>query len=110
MMNYSHNTIWIIVAGLALGSWLLRFSFLGLIGSKDLPEWLKRHLRYTVVAVLPGIIAPLVFLPKATGGVFDLPRFLAAAVTLSVGLWTKNLFFAVIAGCITLYMVLNIGF
>ena len=110
MMNYSYNTTWIIVAGLALGSWLLRFSFLGLIGSKDLPEWLKRHLRYTVMAVLPGIIAPLVFLPKATGVVFDLPRFLAAAVTLGVGLWTKNLFFAVITGCITLYMVLNISF
>ena len=109
-MSYSSTTLWIIIAGLALGSWLLRFSFLGLIGSKDLPEWLKRHLRYTVVSVLAGIIAPLVFLPKATGGVFDLPRFLAAAVTLGVGVWTRNLFVAVIAGGITLYSMLNISF
>ena len=44
-MNISPTTLWIIIAGLAFGSWLLaagcwllRFSFLGIIGNKELPE------------------------------------------------------------------------
>ena len=67
-MSISTATLWLVIAGLAFGSWLLRFSFLGIIGNKELPEWVKRHLRYTLVAVMPGIIAPLVFMPRATDG------------------------------------------
>jgi branched-subunit amino acid transport protein len=95
---------------LAAGCWLLRFSFLGIIGNKELPRWAKRNLRYTVVTVMPGIIAPLVLMPHATGGVFDLPRFVAAAVTLAVGVWNRNLFIAIGAGTVTLYSILNMGF
>ncbi|MDE0751428.1 MAG: AzlD domain-containing protein [Planktomarina sp.] len=39
---------------MVLGSWLLRLSFLGIISNKELPKWAKRHLRYTVAAVMPG--------------------------------------------------------
>ena len=45
-MSISTATLWLVIAGLAFGSWLLRFSFLGIIGNKELPEWVKRHLRY----------------------------------------------------------------
>ena len=109
-MSISTATLWLVIAGLAFGSWLLRFSFLGIIGNKDLPEWVKRHLRYTLVAVMPGIIAPLVFLPRATAGACDLPRVLAALVTLLVGVWKGNLMLAIAAGGITLYSMLNFGF
>ena len=86
-MSISTATLWLVIAGLAFGSWLLRFSFLGIICNKELPEWVKRHLRYTLVAVMPGIIAPLVFMPPVTDGAFYLPRFFAALVTLLVGVW-----------------------
>jgi len=89
-MSVSTPTLWFIITGLALGNWLLRLSFLQIISNKELPKWAKRHLRYTVVAVMPRIIAPLVFLPRATDGVFDLPRFVAATITLAVGVWTKS--------------------
>ena len=95
---------------MAAGSWLLRFSFLGIIGNKELPEWAKRHLRYTIMAVMPGIIAPLVLMPRATGGVFDLPRFVEADLTLAVGVWSHNLFIPIGAGAVTLYSMLNMGF
>jgi branched-subunit amino acid transport protein len=52
----------------------------------------------------------LVFMPRATGGVFDLPRFVAAAVTLAVGVWSRNLLIAIGAGAVTLYSMLNMGF
>jgi branched-subunit amino acid transport protein AzlD len=49
-------------------------------------------------------------MPRATDGAFDLPRFLAALVTLLVGVWKGNLMLAIAAGGITLYSMLNFGF
>ena len=60
--------IWTIIIVLGVGTYLIRFSFLGLIVGKDLPDWVLRHLRYTAVAVLPGSVAPLVLWPAATVG------------------------------------------
>jgi len=36
-MSISAATLWLVIAGLAFGSWLLHFSFLGIIGNKELP-------------------------------------------------------------------------
>lgn len=102
------TALWIVIAGLGLGSFLLRFSFLGLIGSRPLPEWVLRHLRYTAVAVLPGLVAPLVLWPGATGGEPDPARLAAALVTLVVGYWRKNVLLAIIAGGATLYALLAV--
>lgn len=71
--------IWTIILVLGVGTYFIRFSFLGLLGGKDLPAWVHRHLRYTAVAVLPGLVAPLVLWPSATGGQVD-PARLAAAL------------------------------
>ncbi|MEO0989444.1 MAG: AzlD domain-containing protein [Pseudomonadota bacterium] len=101
-MSYDTATIWLIIGVIGLGTYLIRFSFLGLIGNRDLPPWVLRLLRYTPVAVLPALVAPLVVWPEATGGQPDGPRMAAAAVTLAVGMWTKNLVAAVFAGAGTL--------
>lgn len=99
-------TIWTIIAGLAIGSYGLRFVFIGLIGDRPMPPWLLRHLRYTAAAILPALIAPLVVWPTATGGQTDLPRMSAAVVALSVGLITRNVLAAIFAGAGTLYGML----
>ena len=68
-----------------------------------MPAWLLRHLRYTAVAVLPALVAPLVVWPDATGGTPDAPRLAAAIATFAVGFLTKNVVAAIAAGAITLY-------
>lgn len=105
-MTHSATHIWFIIAVLGLGTFLIRFSFLGLIGDRPLPEWVLRHLRYTPVAVLPGLVAPLVMWPAATGGSPEPARLSAAAVTLAVGFFTKNVLAAIISGAATLYGLL----
>jgi len=105
-MNMSSAQIWTIIVGLGIGTFLIRFSFLGLIGDRKLPEWVLRHLRYTPVAVLPALIAPLVVWPAATGGQPDLARMLAAAAARGVGLLTRNVLLAIIGGAATLYLAL----
>ncbi|MCJ7872954.1 AzlD domain-containing protein [Marinovum sp. 2_MG-2023] len=98
--------IWLVIVGLGIGSFLLRFSFTGLVGGRALPEWLLRHLRYTAVAILPGLVAPLVVWPAATGGAPDAPRMLAAAAALLTGLVTRNVLAAMFVGAATLYLAL----
>jgi len=102
----SESYIWTIIVVLGIGTYLIRFSFLGLIGGKDLPEWVLRHLRYTAVAVLPGLIAPLVLWPAATGGDIDPARLSAALVTFAVGLLTRNVIAAILCGGVTLYAMI----
>ncbi len=100
------STLWIVIIGLGVGSYLLRFAFLGLVGDRPIPPWLLRHLRYTAVAVLPALAVPQVVWPGATGGAPDAPRMAAAAVTVLVGLWTKNVIAAIVCGAGTLYGLL----
>ncbi len=102
-MTMTDGTVWWIIGLLGAGTFLIRFSFLGLIGDRKLPDWILRHLRYTPVAFIPAIAAPLVLWPAATGGEPEPARLASAAVTLVVGLWTKNVLYAVVAGLITLY-------
>ena len=102
-MSYSATEIWVLIAAMAVGTFLIRFSFLGLIGDRPLPPIILRLLRYTPAAVIPGMVAPLVLWPPATGGEPDLARLLAALVTLIVGVRTKQLIWAFAAGAATLY-------
>ncbi len=101
-------TVWIVIAGLALGSFGLRFVFIGLIGDRALPDWLQRHLRYTAVAVLPGLVAPMVMWPSATEGSLDPARLIAAIATIAVSYFTKNVLFAMATGAGTLFIALSV--
>lgn len=98
--------LWTIIIGLAVGSYALRFLFIGLVGDRPMPSWLLRHLRYTAVAILPALVTPLVIWPTATDGQPDAPRIGAAMVTVAVGLITKNVLVAIVSGALTLYGLL----
>jgi branched-subunit amino acid transport protein len=103
-MTADRAEIWTIILVLGVGTFLIRFSFLGIIGNRKLPDWVLRHLRYTPVAILPGLVAPLVLWPPATGGELDLARLLAGSATLIVGLLTRNVMAAVFGGVGALYL------
>lgn len=105
-MTQSDGTTWLVIIFLGVGTYLIRFSFLGLIGNRDLPEWVLRCLRYTPVSVLPGLVAPLVLWPAATGGEPDAARLSAAAAALVIGLWTRSVLWAILAGLLTLFAML----
>ncbi len=97
---------WIVVPALGVGTYVIRFSFLGILGNRPLPSALRRALRYTAVAILPGLVAPAVLWPPATGGEVDPPRLAAALVTMLVGIVTRSVIGAILAGGATLYTLL----
>ena len=99
-MTYSNAEIWGLILAMGTLTYLIRFSFLGLLGGRELPPLLLRLLRYTPVAVLPGLVAPLVAVPDAPA---DPLRLVAAAVTILVGWRTKSLLWAIAAGVAIFY-------
>ena len=101
-MTQSPLEVWIIIGLLGLGTYLIRVSFLGLVGDRQLTEWLLRHLRYTPVAVMPALVAPLVVWPVANAGQPEPVRMVAAVVAVAVGYFTKNVLLAVVTGFGTL--------
>jgi len=103
-MNYSAAEIWFIILVMGVCTFLIRFSFLGLIGDRLMPPFLLKLLRYTPVAVLPAMVAPLAVWPSATGGDPEPVRLVATLVTLVVGVWRRNAIPAIIAGLGTLYL------
>ena len=107
-MNYATAEIWLIIALMGVGTFLIRFSFLGLIGDRKMPPLVLKLLRFTPVAVLPGMVAPLVLWPAATNGAPDPARLLAATVAVLVGLWTRQVMWAIGAGVVALYAGLGL--
>lgn len=100
--------IWIVILALGAGTFLIRYSFIGLFGDRTLPPWASRLLRYVPAAVMPGLVAPLVVWPPATDGNPDPARLLAAAATLAIGALTRSVLGAIAGGMVVLYAALAV--
>jgi branched-subunit amino acid transport protein len=107
-MTYSDAEIWTIIVIMGIGTFIIRFSFLGLIGDRPMPAFVLRLLRYTPVAVLPGMVAPLVLWPGATGAQTDPVRLLAAGATVLIGALTRNVLWAITGGIVTFYSLVGL--
>ena len=98
MSNWTNAEIWFVIAALGVATFTIRFSFLGLVGDRTLPDWVLRHLRYTPVAFLPAMVTPAVLWPDATGGAISAPHLVGAAVVLTIGYWRKAPVLAAVSG------------
>lgn len=103
MTGVSDLTLWMVILSLGVGTFLIRFSFLGLVGDRELPPLMLKMLRYVPVTVIPALVTPMVVWPKATGGETDPMRLIAAMVALAVGAATKNALAAIFVGMAVLW-------
>jgi branched chain amino acid efflux pump len=90
----------------ALGTYLLRASFLTLVPADRLPVWARRGLEFVPPAVLAALAVPA-FLPStaAFGDAESLARPIAGLVALAVGLLSRNVFLTIAAGMGALWIV-----
>ncbi|MES9905247.1 MAG: AzlD domain-containing protein [Sedimenticola sp.] len=103
-------TLWLTIAGLGMATFLIRFSFLGLVKGGRLPHYIIRLLRYVPVTVLPALIAPMIVYPKSMGGETDLLWVTVALFALLVGIWTKNMLATIVSGMGLLWLLQGFGF
>ncbi|MGV6850345.1 MAG: AzlD domain-containing protein [Marinibacterium sp.] len=97
--------LWTVIAGLAIGSYALRFLFLGFVGDRPLPVWLLRLLRYTAVSILPALVTPLVLWPDGLAGGTDPAKLVAALATFAVAILTRNVLYGVLTGALALTLL-----
>ncbi len=73
---------WLVVVVIGVGTYALRLSFIGILGTRPLPVWAERPLRYVAPAVLAALVLPAVVLAEGAADVTPAgnPRFLAAVV------------------------------
>ena len=92
-------TIWLVVLLGGLVTFGMRFSFVWLLGRLEVPETMRRALRYVPPAVLSAIVFPELFLRD---GSLDLSlgnsRLLAGLVAIAVAAWTKNSLLTILLG------------
>jgi len=96
--------VWLLIGAIGIGTWVLRISFLALLGRVDqVPPTVARILRFIPAAVLAALVLPA--LTHATGE-FDLTtdRFAAGLVAGLVAWRTRNVLatIAVGMGCLWL--------
>lgn len=91
-------TIWTVILLLGIITYLIRFSFLGLLSGRRLPDWASEALGFVPVAVLPALIVPMAVLDPATRDWAEPHRPLAAIIALGVGIAARNVLAAIGAG------------
>ena len=91
MSSLSDVQSWAVVLGLAVGTFLIRYSFIGLFADRDMPVWLDRVLKLMV----PAIFAAIVFSGVAMVGgqvadASDWPRYAAACMALIAAILARG--------------------
>ena len=94
-----------IIFAIGIGTYLLRLSFIGIVGDRVMPEWALVPLRFVAPAVLAALIAPAVLL---NDGALDLspasnPRTIAALVALLLAWKTRSVPVVIAAGLATVW-------
>jgi branched-subunit amino acid transport protein len=101
--------IWLTIIGLAIATFLIRFSFIGILGGRKMPTWLLMALRYVPVTILPALVAPAIIWPEATSGVFDPMRASVAALTFGLAWVLRNPMLGFLGGLACLIFFINAG-
>lgn len=96
---------WIVVLGLAAGTFLIRYSFIGLMADRTMPHWLERALKLMVPAIFAAIVCSgVAIVGGQLGGPEQWPRYGAAVLATLVAVRTRgNLMPTVLAGMAALH-------
>ncbi len=91
MTSLSALQSWSVVLGLALGTFLIRYSFIGLFADKDLPAWLENALKLMVPAIFASIVfSSLVMVGGEVAGWAYWPRYAAASIGLVAAILSRG--------------------
>lgn len=91
--------IWLVMALGGLLTFGMRLSFIYLFGRFEIPETMRRALRFVPPAVLSAIVFPELLMPSGSlDFTFGNRRLLAGVVAILVAAWTKNTLLTILAG------------
>ena len=103
---------WIVVLGLAVGTFLIRYSFIGLFANRSLPGWVVHGLKLVVPAIFAAIVASsLAIVGGQIAGLAEhWPRYAAAIVALAAALrWRGSVPITLVTGMVALHLFTALG-
>jgi branched-subunit amino acid transport protein len=97
-------TIWLIMTALAVGTFLIRISFILLLSDRDVPALLSSALRFIPPAVLLALVIPQILTRQ---GVMQIslanPQVIAGIVASVVAWRTRSVLFTILSGMLVLW-------
>ena len=99
-------TLWLVIFCGGLLTFLTRFSFIGLLGGRQIPTWAADALRLVPIAALSAIVAAELAAPQPTPALAWI-RWASAAVALVIAWLTKGVGWAVLGG-MTVFLLLRL--
>ena len=98
--------LWLVVIVAGVITYLIRLSFILLLGDRDIPELFGRALRFVPPAVLSAIIFPELLIHEGSLS-FSIgnPRLIAGILAALVAWRTKNVVFTFLVGMISLWIL-----
>jgi len=90
----------LLIAGMALVTFVIRYSMFAVAGRIEFPTRLVNKLRYVPPAVLTAIIVPAVLIPTGNGLHLSYTNayLVGAIVAFGVGWFSKNLLLTIVVG------------
>jgi branched-subunit amino acid transport protein len=102
--------IWLTMILAGVITYAIRLSFILLFGKMEVPETLRRALRFVPPAVLTAIVFPeLLLVDGAVHLSFGNARLIAGLLAVFVAWRTKNVLLTILAGMISLYILQWLG-
>jgi branched-subunit amino acid transport protein len=96
---------WGVVIGLAIGTFLIRYSFIGLFADRDMPGWLNQALKLMVPAIFAAIVfSGVAMVGGEVAGMAYWPRYAAAFAALMAAMLSRgNMMVTLGVGMLTLH-------
>lgn len=105
MTTFDARLVWVIVAAVAVGTLLLRWSFIGLMAGR-VPITLQRVLRFVPAAVLAALTIPAFLRPE---GALDIDvgnhRLVAGSIAALIAWTTRNVLATITVGMAALWIL-----
>lgn len=97
---------WLIVLIVGIGTYLIRLSFVGILGDREIPAAVERPLRLVAPAVIAAIAIPEVVAPAdVVDFSLDNLRLLAGIVAILVAWRTRSIGWTIGVGMATLWIM-----
>jgi branched-subunit amino acid transport protein len=106
----STSTLWLTVVGAGVVTFVLRLSFIALLGRVEVPAFLEKALRFVPAAVLMAVVIPLLLYQNGVPEIsLGNERLLAGLVAAAICWRTRNVPLTLVGGMATLWTLQAVG-
>lgn len=103
-MQINFSDLWLAILGVAIGTFIIRFSFIYTFGKGQVPTWLQRVLQMVPASALSALVVPALLFSQQSSSIAGNHRLWAGLVAAFVAGKTRNILLTITIGMITLWL------